>query len=234
MGIMVIVGIHGGEWGEPHTDPNHQIVSRYFKLVNHENPARYTNYMLWITMGWWWNGRWIEKFEKWRATIRLKLCSNLQDWEIHLSCLSDGCGLLMWVCLKLGYSQFQGIIMLCNLLKRTCRGIPHFQTNPCHFELLGWPRFLNKSLVERMSKGGIIANVQPQFVPSDLPIIKSRVGEGRVFGWNSLITSFRLYSKLVETFRERVRKISILLKFAEYARVSTNCGLGYIDWDCRV
>lgn len=29
-----------------------------------------------------------------------------------------------------------------------------------------------------MSKGGIIANVQPQFVPSDLPIIKSRVGEG--------------------------------------------------------
>eukprot|EP00438_Fugacium_kawagutii_P014820 Skav234794 [mRNA] locus=scaffold69:152448:159177:+ [translate_table: standard] len=39
-------------------------------------------------------------------------------------------------------------------------------------------QFLNKSLVERMSKGGIIANVQPQFVPSDLPIIKSRVGEG--------------------------------------------------------
>eukprot|EP00913_Durusdinium_trenchii_P019787 g18600.t1 len=39
-------------------------------------------------------------------------------------------------------------------------------------------QFLNKNLVERMSKGGIIANVQPQFVPSDLPIIKSRVGEG--------------------------------------------------------
>ena len=41
-------------------------------------------------------------------------------------------------------------------------------------------RFLNKNLVERMSKGGIIANVQPQFVPSDLPIIKSRVGEGHL------------------------------------------------------
>jgi len=39
-------------------------------------------------------------------------------------------------------------------------------------------QFLNKQLVDRMSKGGIIANVQPQFVPSDLPIIKSRVGEG--------------------------------------------------------
>ena len=39
-------------------------------------------------------------------------------------------------------------------------------------------QFLNRDLVDRMSRSGIIANVQPQFVPSDLPIIKSRVGEG--------------------------------------------------------
>ncbi|CAJ1435437.1 unnamed protein product [Effrenium voratum] len=38
-------------------------------------------------------------------------------------------------------------------------------------------QFLNKSLVDRMSKAGIIANVQPQFVPSDLAIVKTRVGE---------------------------------------------------------
>ena len=43
-------------------------------------------------------------------------------------------------------------------------------------------RFLNKSLVERMARSGIIANVQPQFVPSDLPIIKARVGEGSGLG----------------------------------------------------
>ena len=50
-------------------------------------------------------------------------------------------------------------------------------------------RFLNKSLVERMARSGIIANVQPQFVPSDLPIIKARVGEG----WGRTRVSTKVY-----------------------------------------
>lgn len=58
--------------------------------------------------------------------------------------------------------------------------------------LLADLRFLNKQLVDRMSKGGIIANVQPQFVPSDLPIIKSRVGEGgmaasKTYLWRTIL-----------------------------------------------
>ena len=55
-------------------------------------------------------------------------------------------------------------------------------------------QFLSKSLVSRMSKSGIIANVQPQFVPSDLPIIKSRVGEATerfryAYVWKTLMNS---------------------------------------------
>lgn len=38
-------------------------------------------------------------------------------------------------------------------------------------------QILNASLVNRMSKMGVIANVQPQFAPSDKPIVPLRLGE---------------------------------------------------------
>ncbi|CAE7199437.1 ytcJ, partial [Symbiodinium necroappetens] len=55
-------------------------------------------------------------------------------------------------------------------------------------------QFLNRDLVSRMSKLGIIANVQPQFVPSDLPIVKARVGEATeryryAYVWKTLMKS---------------------------------------------
>jgi len=55
-------------------------------------------------------------------------------------------------------------------------------------------QFLNRDLVSRMSKLGIIANVQPQFVPSDLPIVKARVGEATeryryAYVWRTLMKS---------------------------------------------
>jgi len=53
-------------------------------------------------------------------------------------------------------------------------------------------QILNNALIARMAVAGVIANVQPQFVPSDLPIARSRLGEGTErlrcsYAWRTLL-----------------------------------------------
>lgn len=53
-------------------------------------------------------------------------------------------------------------------------------------------QILNNSLIDRMARTGVIANVQPQFVPSDLPIVKNRLGADterfhRSYPWRTLL-----------------------------------------------
>ena len=104
-------------------NPKHQIVSRYFKWVNYDNSATYT-----ICYG----SQWDSGNERWAESgVRLTRLEVAFQFARSRSCLPDG--LLVWVCLQVGCSQFQWIIKLCNYspLKRPCGGIPHFQTNPC-------------------------------------------------------------------------------------------------------
>eukprot|EP01065_Artemidia_motanka_P013475 TRINITY_DN17476_c0_g1_i1.p1 TRINITY_DN17476_c0_g1~~TRINITY_DN17476_c0_g1_i1.p1 ORF type:complete len:585 (+),score=109.28 TRINITY_DN17476_c0_g1_i1:96-1850(+) len=53
-------------------------------------------------------------------------------------------------------------------------------------------QFLSQRLVGEMSRLGVIANVQPQFVPSDLPIVESRMGRDTerfryAYAWRTLM-----------------------------------------------
>ena len=225
----------GGEkwWlvrGTSHANPKHQIVSRYFKWVNYDNSARYT-----ICYG----SQWDSGNERWAESgVRLTRLEVAFQFARSRSCLPDG--LLVWVCLQVGCSQFQWIIKLCNYspIKTTMWGYTPFSDKPMSAFALknnllelwlaamairgSWTRVWSSECPRVESSQMFSLSSSLQTCPSSSHALV-KAGSLDEIHWSP--PSVFIRNLLKSSTDEFVLKISILLRFAACAGVSANRGL---------
>ena len=190
---------------------------------------------------WCYGSQWDSGNERWAESgvrlTRLEVAFQLQESR---SCLPDG--LLVWVCLQVGCSQFQWIIKLCNYspIKTTMWGwvYPIFRQNPC--QLLPWKTtFWNFGLAAMAIRGSwtrVWSSECPRVESSQMFSLSSslqtcpssshalvKAGSLDEIHWSP--PSVFIRNLLKSSTDEFVLKISILLRFAACAGVFANRGL---------